>query len=45
MAGKDKGGRETRKPKQDHNKKVSGQTPATSSPALDTIKQGARPKH
>jgi len=27
MAGKNKGGRETRKPKQDQNKKPKGQTP------------------
>lgn len=27
MAGKNKGGRETRKPKQDQNKKAKGQTP------------------
>ena len=27
MGGKNKGGRETRKPKQDQNKKVKGQTP------------------
>ena len=34
---KDKGGRETRKPKADSNKKVKGQTPAPS--ALTAIKQ------
>jgi hypothetical protein len=28
MAGKNKGGREARKPKQDQNKKSKGQTPA-----------------
>ena len=28
MAGKEKGGREVRKPKADKNKKASGQTPA-----------------
>jgi hypothetical protein len=28
MAGKNKGGREARKPKQDQNKKAKGQTPA-----------------
>ena len=27
MSGKNKGGRETRKPKQDQNKKTKGQTP------------------
>ncbi len=34
---KDKGGRETRKPKQDQNKKTKGQTPVGSKPALDAI--------
>lgn len=29
MSGKNKGGRETRKPKQEHNKKVKGQTPSS----------------
>lgn len=28
MSGKNKGGRETRKPKQEHNKKSKGQTPS-----------------
>ena len=28
MGGKNKGGRETRKPKQEHNKKAKGQTPS-----------------
>jgi hypothetical protein len=28
MAGKEKGGREAKKPKAEHNKKVHGQTPA-----------------
>ena len=31
---KDKGGRESKKPKQDHNKKVSGQTPNPVAKAL-----------
>jgi hypothetical protein len=30
MSGKNKGGRETRKPKQEQNKKTKGQTPQTS---------------
>lgn len=30
MASKNKGGRETRKPKQEQNKKVKGQTPSPS---------------
>lgn len=30
MSGKNKGGRETRKPKQEQNKKTKGQTPSTS---------------
>jgi hypothetical protein len=34
LAGKNKGGREARKPKQDQNKKVSGQTPNPVSKAL-----------
>lgn len=38
MAGKDKAGRETRKPKQDKNKKAKGQTPA---PALSAINHTA----
>ena len=33
MSGKDKGGREARKPKQDQNKKAKGQTPAPTSAA------------
>lgn len=28
MSGKNKGGREARKPKQEHNKKAKGQTPS-----------------
>jgi hypothetical protein len=34
VAGKNKGGREARKPKQEHNKKASGQTPSAVSKAL-----------
>ena len=41
MAGKNKGGRETRKPKQDKNKKAAGQTPAPRSSAVDVINQKA----
>lgn len=39
---KDKGGRETKKPKAEANKKKTGQTPLPASAALDAIKQ--RPK-
>jgi hypothetical protein len=38
MAGKNKGGREARKPKQDQNKKQKGQTPAQGLPLLDSDK-------
>ncbi|HUR50858.1 MAG TPA: hypothetical protein VMZ11_01925 [Mycobacteriales bacterium] len=34
LAGKNKGGREARKPKQDHNKKTTGQTPSQVSKAF-----------
>jgi hypothetical protein len=34
MAGKNKGGREARKPKQDQNKKTTGQTPDPVAKAL-----------
>jgi len=45
MASKDKGGREARKPKQDKNKKQSGQTPAPRPPSVDVINhKGAPPK-
>ncbi len=45
MAGKNKGGRETRKPKQERNKKPKGQTPVPTDPALDAINHpGIRPK-
>jgi hypothetical protein len=39
MAGKNKGGREVRKPKQEHNKPVKGQTPTPIARAVE----GARP--
>ena len=42
MAGKNKGGRETRKPKQDKNKKSAGQTPAPRS-AVEVINHKAPP--
>lgn len=41
---KDKGSRETRKPKQEQNKKVKGQTPVAGSAALDAVRGGSRPK-
>jgi hypothetical protein len=37
MSGKNKQGRETRKPKADKNKKSKGQTPQPRSTAVDTI--------
>ncbi len=40
MAGKNKGGRETKKPKADKNTKSKGQTPAASDPALSAIRAG-----
>ncbi len=41
MAGKEKGGREVKKPKADKNKKVSGQTPAAGAGAItDKVKKG-----
>jgi hypothetical protein len=43
MAGKNKGGREARKPKADKNKKQHGQTPSASSPVLDGMNHAARP--
>jgi hypothetical protein len=42
MAGKNKGGREARKPKQDQNKKQKGQTPRPVMPAIDTINHAGR---
>jgi hypothetical protein len=44
MAGKNKGGREARKPKQDKNKKTKGQTPSPAPPALGNINTAGRPK-
>lgn len=42
MAGRDKGGREARKPKADKNKKVTGQTPSPIAGAMsaDAAKKG-----
>lgn len=37
MAGKNKGGRETKKPKATKNTKVKGQTPSPVSPAIAAI--------
>lgn len=42
MAGKNKGGREARKPKQAKNVKHKGQTPTPSSAAIDGMNQGSR---
>jgi hypothetical protein len=45
MSGKNKGGREARKPKQDQNKKHKGFVEPTSTPALDAVNHpGQRPK-
>lgn len=44
MAGKNKGGRETRKPKQDKNKKAAGQTPAPRSTAVEVINHQTAPR-
>ena len=38
MAGKNKGGREARKPKAAKNTKTKGQTPSTVDPALSAIR-------
>jgi hypothetical protein len=43
MAGKNKGGREARKPKADKNKKQTGQTPSAASPALEHMNNAGRP--
>jgi hypothetical protein len=40
MAGKDKGGRQTKKPKAAHNVKTTGQTPVPT--AVDAINRPAR---
>jgi len=42
MSGKNKGGRETRKPKQEQNKKAKGQTPTAKGDA-DAMKPLSRP--
>jgi hypothetical protein len=42
MAGKNKGGREARKPKQEKNKKVKGQTPPAGAHLLDGTRTGTR---
>jgi hypothetical protein len=38
MASKNKSGRETRKPKQEQNKRVKGQTPSPVSQAVETTR-------
>lgn len=43
MGGKNKGGRETRKPKQEHNKKAKGQTPSPGTIA-GAVKPASRPQ-
>jgi hypothetical protein len=43
MAGKNKGGRETRKPKQDQNKKPKGQTPPAGTAAPPVTQTPRRP--
>jgi hypothetical protein len=43
MAGKNKGGREARKPKADKNKKQTGQTPSAGSTTLDGMNNSGRP--
>ena len=40
MAGKNKGGREAKKPKADKNIKTKGQTPSAVDPALSAIRGG-----
>ena len=45
MSGKNKGGREDRKPKQEQNKKHKGVVVPTQTPMLDTVNHtGVRPK-
>lgn len=45
MAGKNKGGRESRKPKADHNKKAKGQTPPRLAPEAHAVSTtGKRPQ-
>ena len=43
MGGKNKGGRETRKPKQEHNRKTKGQMPSPGTVA-GAVKPPNRPK-
>jgi hypothetical protein len=43
MGNKNKSGRETRKPKQDKNKKAAGQTPTPRSSAVETINHKDNP--
>lgn len=46
MGGKNKGGREARKPKQEQNKKQKGQTPTARAAAVDAINNpNTRAKH
>jgi hypothetical protein len=44
MGGKNKGGREARKPKAEQNVKTKGQTPAQGSGAVDAINHKGKPK-
>lgn len=44
MASKNKSGRETRKPKQDQNKRVKGQTPSPVSHAIEATQSKHTPK-
>lgn len=44
MAGKDKGGREARKPKAAHNQKAKGQSTPAPSPQVTAINQAGKPK-
>jgi hypothetical protein len=39
MAGKNKGGREARKPKQDQNKRVKGQTPSPVAQSVESARE------
>ncbi|MGB8650379.1 MAG: hypothetical protein WCD35_06920 [Mycobacteriales bacterium] len=42
MSSKNKGGREARKPKQEHNKKTSGQTPSPVAATFDAAHHTGR---
>lgn len=44
MGGKNKGGREARKPKQDQNVKTKGQTPTAGGAAIDAINHKPKAK-